>query len=228
MGMRSLWQRKRIRAYAYTALVLLAVLLTEVLYAGVHLALASAPVYSPRVPLDSRPLPTLTGPSLKSRIDPMLSQAAEDLAGVRVQVRCWSAGDWTRLALAHEYGNRREAARLAGYAGSGRIHLPSRSCDTLHSFTRDGRNWWKASDDLLLFAHELQHVRGVHDEPTAECYGLQSVDPLARRLGAAPDDARFLAWLASVHYLEDLPEYRSPHCREGGALDLHSERTDWP
>ena len=197
MGMRSLWQRKRIRAYAYTALVLLAVLLTEVLYAGVHLALASAPVYSPRVPLDSRPLPTLTGPSLKSRIDPTLSQAAEDLAGVRVQVRCWSAGDWTRLALAHEYGNRREAARLAGYAGAGRIHLPTRSCDTLHSFTSDGRNWW-------------------------------SVDPLARRLGAAPDDARFLAWLAYVHYLEDLPEYRSPHCREGGALDLHSERTDWP
>lgn len=226
--MRSLWQRKRVRAYAYTVLVLVAVLLTEVLYAGVHLALASAPVPPARVPPDSRPLPTLTGPSLKSRIDPTLSQAGEDLAGVRVQVRCWSAGDWTRLAVAHEYGNRREAARLAGYARPGRIHLPSRSCDALLSFTSDDRYWWEASDDLLLFAHELQHVRGVHDESTAECYGLQSVDLVARRLGAALDDARFLAWLASLHYLEDLPEYHSPHCREGGALDLHSGRTDWP
>jgi hypothetical protein len=226
--MRSLWQRKRVRAYAYTALVLLAVLLTEVLYASVHLALASAPVAPQPVSLDSRPLPTLAGPSLKSRIDPTLSQAAEDFAGMRVQVRCWSAGDWTRLALAHEYGNRREAARLAGYAGAGRLHIPSRSCDALLSFTTYGRNWWEASDDLLLFAHELQHVRGVHDEAAAECYGLQSVDSLARRLGASVDDARFLAWLASFHYLEDLPEYRSPHCREGGALDLHSERTDWP
>ena len=69
-------------------------------------------------------------------------------------------------------------------------------------------------------------------EARAECFGLQNVARAALGLGAAEDDARSMA----LYYVErtyptrqsTAPDYWSPECRPGGALDLNPATPDWP
>jgi hypothetical protein len=215
--MRSLWGRRRIRAYAYAALLLFSVLAAEIVYFGVHLARASSSEIPRPTRFDERPLPRIPGPSARSRIDPILTRAAQDLGATGAEVRCWSERDWASLA--------RDAI---GYTHGQRIHLPAHACNTLVSFTSDPDLLWASSEDLLLLAHELQHARGISDEAIAECDGLQSAESLARELGAETKLARLMAYLALARYEDDAPEYKSPECRDRGALDLRPDSTDWP
>jgi hypothetical protein len=217
--MRSLWGRRRVRAYAYAALLLVSVLAAETVYFGVQLARASSSdveVPRPRR-LDERPLPRLPGPSARSRIDPRLTRAAQDLGATGAEVRCWSARDWAW-----------QARGVIGYAHGGRIHLPAQACNALVSFTASRDRWAPSSPALLLFAHELQHARGISDEAMAECYGLQSVESLARELGAGAKLAQLMAYMALAWYRFNDPEYQSPECRNGGALDFRPDSSDWP
>jgi hypothetical protein len=70
-------------------------------------------------------------------------------------------------------------------------------------------------------AHEAVHLAGVRDEAEAECYGLQTVDLVAVRLGADRDTARALAEYAFARLYPALPShYRTDACRDGGSLDL--------
>jgi hypothetical protein len=217
--MRSLWGRRRIRAYVYAALLLLSVLAAEIAYVGVQLARASSSDAQIAPPLrgDELPLPRSPGPSAQSRIDPNLTRAARDLGATGAEVRCWSERDWAPPA--------RDAI---GYSHGQRIHLPARVCNALVTFTAGPELWWRSSEQLLLLAHELQHARGISDEEIAECYGLQSVELLARELGADRQLAKVMARMALAWYKDNRPEYKSPECRNGGALDFRPDRTDWP
>lgn len=85
---------------------------------------------------------------------------------------------------------------------------------------------------LSVLAHEAFHLRGIRDEATTECYAMQWTPRVAERFGATPDDARALTL-----YLNDFvyparqrstPEYWSPECRSGGALDLSPGDGIWP
>ena len=216
--MRSLWGRRRVRAYAYTALLLFSVLAAQAVYFGVQLARASsgdAEIALPRR-LDERALSRLSGPGARTRIDPKLTRAMRDLGATGAEVRCWSPRDWAR-----------QARGVIGYTHGGRIHLPAHACNALVSFTADPE-LWPSSEHLLLLAHELQHARGISDEEIAECYGLQSVESLARELGAERKLASLMAYLALAWYKDNRPEYKSPECRDGGALDFRPDSTDWP
>jgi hypothetical protein len=217
--MRSLWRRSRIRAYAYAALLLLSVLVAEIAYVGVQFARASSSDAQIALPPrgDERPLPRIPGPSRQSRIDPNLTRVARDLGATGAEVRCWSVRDWTPPV--------RDAI---GYAHERRIHLPARACNALVTFTAGRELWWPSSEHLLLLAHELQHARGISDEEIAECYGLQSVELLARELGADRQLAKDMAVMALAWYVDNRPEYKSPECRDGGALDFRPDSTDWP
>lgn len=78
-------------------------------------------------------------------------------------------------------------------------------------------------------AHEAYHLAGVRDEAAAECYGVQTVDFVAERLGAAADQGRMVAvWAERTSARTHPAEYHSPECRAGGALDLTPRTPLWP
>lgn len=74
-----------------------------------------------------------------------------------------------------------------------------------------------------MLAHEAEHLAGRRNEAVAECYGLQDVAGVARRLGAPPGAAYALARLAYERQYPAMPDaYRSEACHPGGQLDRRS------
>src|SRR5436190_422194 len=88
--------------------------------------------------------------------------------------------------------------------------------------------------ELLLTADsglppgEVRHSRGVAVQAEAECYAIQLAAATAERLGIERDYAAGLARLYWSHYDRELPAYRSPQCRDGGAYDLRRGTSAWP
>jgi hypothetical protein len=79
----------------------------------------------------------------------------------------------------------------------------------------------RASLALATLAHESWHLAGVQDEPTADCYAIQTVELVGLRLGLPADQARGLAAFAKAnHRVGQGAAYASGECSEGGALDL--------
>jgi hypothetical protein len=82
---------------------------------------------------------------------------------------------------------------------------------------------------LHTLAHESVHLAGVQNEAAAECYGLQTMDLVALRLGADRLTARALADYTYAHLYPALPQhYRSDECRDGGPLDLVPQSSVFP
>jgi hypothetical protein len=72
-------------------------------------------------------------------------------------------------------------------------------------------------------------LAGVRNEAEADCYGLQRTAFVAEQLGADPVEAQRLADLAFLERAQSAPpEYRSPQCYDGGALDLDPGTSVWP
>jgi len=82
---------------------------------------------------------------------------------------------------------------------------------------------------VVALAHESYHLRGVTDEATTQCYGLQTTAFVATRLGAPPGYARKLSQYAFVRWeTPDQGPYYTPFCVRGGRLDLHRQDFVWP
>jgi len=188
-------------------------------------------------PGETQALPVVGGPSEQSRIEPRLSRVAADPAGKSVEVRCWSAADWRRLLVEERTLS---PSRLGGdtlgfttVAGS-RENLHPDVCANLadlsyrHAEPQAPADVLSMAASVVTLAHESQHARGVVDEPTAECYGMQLVRRTAAELGVSAAYAARLAAAYWKHYPHELPSYRSPECRDGGALDLDPSSTTWP
>ncbi len=85
----------------------------------------------------------------------------------------------------------------------------------------------RASLALATVAHESWHLAGVQDEPTADCYAIQTVERVALRLGLPAEQARGLAAFAKAnHRVGQGATYASSQCRDGGALDLRPGASD--
>ena len=160
-------------------------------------------------------------------------------------------GDLRLSGIASELARRHVTIRCEGLSGaltgaggeSGRTefvdgkpvsvsYLQEGVCQTLHSYARSLRagpacllpcerpleiEW-----SLNTLAHESYHLAGVRNEAETECYALQAIDFVARRLGASPDQGRALAAFSFDQLPRRMPpEYSSPECRDGGRLDLH-------
>jgi len=112
-------------------------------------------------------------------------------------------------------------------------------CETLHTYARE----LSAGEDCLLpcqgplevawslntLAHESYHLAGVRNEAQTECYALQAIDFVARRLGASPAQARALAVFSYDQLPERMPpEYGSRACHDDGPYDLHPASAVWP
>jgi hypothetical protein len=78
-------------------------------------------------------------------------------------------------------------------------------------------------------AHEAWHLAGEQSEAVTECYALQTTAWTAGRLSAQPVVGDAIARYVAVHMYPELPQdYRSPACRDGGALDLRPASPLWP
>lgn len=82
---------------------------------------------------------------------------------------------------------------------------------------------------VQTLAHEAWHLAGIRDEARTECYGLQTTAYVAERLGADFAQAQTLARYLYRYIYPRMPAgYVSGDCRDGGALDLRPETTDFP
>jgi hypothetical protein len=122
--------------------------------------------------------------------------------------------------------------------------LKRSTCSALRRFGRDGTKpefacltrGTACPDDVIrsawsvqALAHEAWHLAGELDEARTQCFGLQTTAYVAQRLGADRAQAQALATYLYERIYPRMPaEYRSSHCRDGGALDLRRETSVWP
>ena len=222
---RRAWRRKRVRALAYTLALLVAV------YATFRIA------WDP--PNDDGPLPTLGGMTEASRIEPLYTRIAGELAGHDVEVRCWSETDWADRSdevAEWTHGQLRPGDWTAYVSWDhDRANLSPAICRTLGRWAYE-RQWpddrWEVFDfawSVKVLAHEAQHLRGIDNEAKADCYGLQHMTVVGRGLGLGEEAARSVTEYAWLYiYPRARGEYWSAECRDGGELDLHRDSSIWP
>jgi hypothetical protein len=166
--------------------------------------------------------------------DARLSTIASELARRHVTIRC--EGQSGALT-----GARGESGRTE-FIGSEPVsvsYLQEGVCQTLHAYAGEStagdacllpcRRPLEVAWSLNTLAHESYHLAGVRNEAQTECYALQAIGFVARRLGASPEQARALG----VFSFDQLPgrmppEYSSPECRDGGRFDLRPADPLWP
>jgi hypothetical protein len=157
-----------------------------------------------------------------------LGAIATDIAGRAVEVRC--PGVLQRLA---------DVSSNAGsvyFDSQGQpadyTQLDEATCAALDDFAERDTSPGDAARiarSLHVLAHESFHLAGVRNEAEADCYGLQRTAFVARQLGANPDEAQRLAYLALLERAQTAPpEYRSADCHDGGPLDLDRSSSVWP
>jgi hypothetical protein len=112
---------------------------------------------------------------------------------------------------------------------AGSTNLARSTCKALSRIAHGRRQRLAvAAGAVETLAHESYHLAGVRDEAVTECYGLQGMTFVARRLGATPGQARAYVTYAWARY-PGLPfDYQTADCTDGGRLDLHPETGAWP
>ena len=176
-----------------------------------------------------RRLPTIAGPSPRSRKDPAYSRTATRAAGSTRAVLCWNPDDW--LVLSKVYDS--DPTGYVDPAAPRRIGLAPATCDALDALVY-AKPVAKPSTTIaaavLAFAADIWRSRGYSKAPAATCYGLQSVQSVASALGASKASAQKLAKLGATWYSRaHLPAgFWSAQCRDGGKLDLDPGARHWP
>jgi hypothetical protein len=154
----------------------------------------------------------------------LFSEEASRIAEKPVRIRCDESGEFVG-AVQHADG--------VAAVGGDLAYLTPERCLDLYRLAFEGESRGSQTGRALaVLGHETWHLRGVRDEGTTECYGLQSGVELGRRLGLSEDTARQLMRQqfaenagrggATAEYL--VP----PECRDGGSLDLDPASTRFP
>ena len=154
----------------------------------------------------------------------LFSGEASRVAGKPVRIRCDESGEYVG-AVQHADG--------VAAVGGDLAYLTPERCLDLYRLAFEGEvRGSQTGRALAVLGHETWHLRGVRDEGTTECYGLQSGVELGRRLGLSEGTARQLMRQqlaenagrsgATAEYL--VP----PECRDGGSLDLDPADTRFP
>jgi hypothetical protein len=154
----------------------------------------------------------------------LFSDEASRIAGKPVRIRCDESGEYVG-AVQHADG--------VAAVGGDLAYLTPERCLDLYRLAFEGESRGSQTGRALaVLSHETWHLRGVRNEGTTECYGLQSGVELGRRLGLSEDTARQLMRQqlaenagrsgATAEYL--VP----PECRDGGSLDLDPASTRFP
>jgi hypothetical protein len=222
-------RRTRVAIYCSCALLLSVALVLEVWVVTRHSGGAQASIRSrmeQRPDRDVRPLPREARSPDASHIDPRLSHAATRLGRGRAEVRCWSTGEWAVIVRQLNQGDDVNAYTTIDRR---RVHFPWRTCIWLRFAGMKAHPRVPRAEALAAFAHEVEHLRGIADEAQAECYSHQRLGVMAQALGASDDEARRLVQVAwREFYPPSDADYVSAECRNGGRLDLHPGRRQWP
>jgi hypothetical protein len=173
----------------------------------------------------------------RSETNARLTKVVSTLAGRPAVVRCWSRSGWKRELAKWSYpqGPRSEwrAFTLPGSVPA--VELSPSICTVLHRLGRLRRPVWNEPAvvpfvwSVASLSHESVHAHGIADEAKAECFGMQRIPLLARALGRAPAEGRYLERLYwELWYRFDRPPYTSAECHDGGGLDLSPRSHVWP
>src|SRR5436305_1836475 len=121
----------------------------------------------------------------QSRVEHVLSQQAERIAGHAARVRCDSKG--THVGVVQESDG------LAEVGGRNAWLTPS-ICFRLYRIIehKDSHPGSATGRAIAVLAHESWHLHGVANEGVANCYAFQSGVGVGMRLGLSPDRARAL------------------------------------
>jgi hypothetical protein len=174
-------------------------------------------------------------PAAAKPADLRLSRISSELARRNVHVVC----EGTRGEITGVDG---ESGRtlFVGSKPANETFLHAGICERLHAYsqlTKTGADCLLPCDGSVLetawslnaLAHESYHLAGVRNEAQTECYALQAIDFVARRLGASEAQARQLAQFSFADLPRRMPpEYTSPDCHNGGRLDLRPGDPVWP
>jgi hypothetical protein len=174
-------------------------------------------------------------PAKAKPADLRLSTIAGELAGRDVHVRC----EGVTGEIVGVDGQSGRTMFVNGRPADETI-LMEGICERLHRYsqlTKTGVDCLLPCDgsaietawSLNALAHESYHLAGIRNEARTECYALQAVDFVVRRLGATAQQARQLATFAFAELPPEMPaEYTSPECRNGGRFDLRPDSALWP
>jgi hypothetical protein len=160
------------------------------------------------------------------RTDVRYSRIATRLAGRDVTARCFSSSaDWR--AVANSPGRTEPlVGTLLGFAviSEDRIDLSPSVCRALDTLRPPSAPSYFQILGVEVLTHESEHLHGpdgIENEATTDCYAAQRMPTTARLLGESATTARRMATVYFRSERWDLPaRYRSPQCRQGGALDL--------
>jgi hypothetical protein len=154
----------------------------------------------------------------------LFSDEASRIAGKPVRIRCDESGEYVG-AIQHADG-------VAAVGGDLAYLTPERCLDLYRLAFEEEVRGSQTGRALAVLGHETWHLRGVRDEGTTECYGLQSGVELGRRLGLSEDRARQLMrqqLAENAGRSGTTAEYLvPPECRDGGSLDLDPDSTRFP
>jgi PKD repeat protein len=172
-------------------------------------------------------LPTLAGPSPRSRKDPAFSRVAGKLAGGTRSVFCWSQSDWLVLAKAFDENG------FGGFvdpAKAKQIGLAPTTCSQLDLLRHRHAATTAIADAVLVLADGVETSQGYKNAAQAACYGLQMVPDTSSLLGAGSAESAQLGKLAARWFTrKNLPPgFWSAQCRDGGKLDLDPAARHWP
>ena len=184
----------------------------------------------------NRPLPRVGGDSEESRVDPRFSRIGGELARKKVEVRCWSESEWPRVV--GEWGAYIGTNDIGAFAqlDTDRASLAPETCRALvdlayeHERPEEGDALDEVAYAVGVLAHESEHLLSpAASEADTECYGMQEIRRVARRLGA---EASYANRLATRYWFEVYPsepaDYRSGECVDGRSLDANPESPVWP
>jgi hypothetical protein len=170
-------------------------------------------------------LPTIAGPSPKSRKDPFYTRIASTIAGGSRAVFCWNVSDWNTLAP-----NSKSIITL-GYVefrSPRRVNLNPLVChwlDLIHYDHATPGPTVRMANAIVAFGHELIYTvlraRGVPytraEEAFAECVGMQLAPLVSYELGTSAAYGHAIArvmwnWYKPYHFPSG---YWSSKCRPG-------------
>ena len=161
----------------------------------------------------------------RDRTEAVLSREASLIAGHPATVRCDTSGEYVGFV--------QDADGLA-FVGGDRAYLTPSICDTLYQLAIKHRvqSFSRTARALAVLGHEAWHLRGVHDEGLANCYGFQSGVRIAVNFGLSESRARAMMREQLATNASDTasnPQYRVPaSCRNGGEADLAATDSHFP
>ena len=139
-----------------------------------------------------------------------------------VEIRCDESGERVGF-VQHTDGVAEVGGRLS--------YLAPDRCHELYRLAFEGETTGTTGRAIAVLAHEAWHLRGVRDEGETQCYALQSGVELGQRLGLSEDEARRLMrreLSANAGRGTSFEYFVGPECRDGGALDLDPDGSNFP